>query len=85
MALASGVFDTGITWEIKDKLAMLFEWLTGEDLRKQICRVSFARDMLQLHTPSAALSRGLPQRLQLRSAAYARLHSRLPYPYPGTC
>ena len=54
MALASSVFDTGITWEIKDKLAMLLERLTGEDLREQICRISFARDMLQLHTPSAA-------------------------------
>ena len=54
MALASGVFDTGITWEIKDKLTMLLERLTGEDLREQICRISFARDMLQLHTPSAA-------------------------------
>ena len=31
MALASGVFDTGITWEIKDKLAMLFEWQTEPD------------------------------------------------------
>ena len=54
MALASGIFDTGITWEIKDKLAMLLERLTGEDLREQICRIGLARDMLQLHTPSAA-------------------------------
>ena len=54
MALASGVFDTGITWEIKDKLTMLLERLTGEDLREQICRIGLARDMLQLHAPSAA-------------------------------
>ena len=54
MALASGVFDTGITWEIKDKLTMLLERLTGEDLREQICRISFARpttgDSEQRHT-----------------------------------
>ena len=25
MALASGILDTGVTWEIKDKLAMLLE------------------------------------------------------------
>ena len=37
MALASGILDTGVTWEIKDKLAMLLERLTGEDLREQIC------------------------------------------------
>ena len=54
MALASGIFDTGITWEIKDKFAMLLERLSGEDLREQICRIGLARNMLQLHTPSAA-------------------------------
>ena len=42
MALASGILDTGVTWEIKDKLAMLLERLTGEDLGKQICRIGLA-------------------------------------------
>ena len=54
MALASGILDTGVTWEIKDKLAMLLERLTGEDLGEQICRIGLARDMLQLHASSAA-------------------------------
>ena len=43
MALASGILDTGVTWEIKDKLAMLLERLTGEDLGEQICRIGLAR------------------------------------------
>ena len=55
MALASGVFDTGITWKIKDEFAVLLEWLSGEDLCKEICRIGLVYRIkltnvrLQLH------------------------------------
>ena len=58
MALASSILDTGITWKIKDKFAVLLEWLSGEDLRKrkQICWIGLARNMLlQLHAPNLLL------------------------------
>ena len=58
MALASSIFDTGITWKIKDKFAMLLERLSCEDLCKEVRRIRFARkecaSFIQLHAPSAA-------------------------------
>ena len=48
MALASSIFDTGITWKIKDEFAVLLEWLSSEDLRKVICRISLGSEVVQL-------------------------------------
>ena len=54
MALTPSVLDTSVTWKVKDKLAMLLERLPREDLREEVRWIRFARNVLQLHAPSAA-------------------------------
>ena len=61
MALASSILDTGITWKIKDEFAVLLEWLSSEDLRKVICRISLGSEVVQLFpcvvlTPALSMS-----------------------------
>ena len=54
MALTPSVLDTSVTWKVKDKLAMFLERLPREDLREEVRWIRFARNVLQLHAPSAA-------------------------------